>query len=118
MLLIEDASMRRKEDNPGTIELAADVLDRCDQRFRLHHHPLPAAVRVIVSDVMAVGGVSPQVHQTHGDEIFLLSLLQDTVVQKGGEHIREQCNDRKIEHRFAGTNKIGKARGLTALQGG
>jgi hypothetical protein len=52
---------------------------RIYQRFGFHHHPLAAAVGIVVGHFVLVGGVISQVYQVDLEQIFFLGSLQDAM---------------------------------------
>ncbi len=64
-----------------------------DDWLRLHHHSAAAAVGRVVADVMAVGGVGPDIVQMNLDELIVQRTPQDALGKNPREHCREERED-------------------------
>ena len=74
--------------------LAAQRIERARDRFDLHDHAGPAAVRSVVCGTMFVGRPRPQIHRLKGGETLFLRALEHAFAQhalanagKNGENL-------------------------------
>jgi hypothetical protein len=90
-LLIKSMSGRRHQHHFG--RLISQIFNCRKNRLRFHHHPLAAAERCIVHDVMFVRCPVPQVMDPKIDNPIFLSAFHDAFAQRRPTDVGKQCED-------------------------
>ena len=93
--LIESSASRRHQDYfPFSIfDFRLQAFNGSENRFRFHHHPLPAAKRRVVDDVVFVRGPIAQVMDTKIDRFIFLRALHHALAQRSAADLRKQGED-------------------------
>ena len=98
--LVKQSSPRRKQ-NPGEVPLPGrfHYPFQCGKnRFRLQHHPRPAAEGSVIHRPMFVGGVVAKIVDPNGRVSRLQGAMQDAMRQHAGKKVGEDGENFKRDH--------------------
>ncbi len=91
--LRERTTVRRRKQKanllPARLRCIPDGVHSPQDGIGLHDHAGTTAVGKVVGHFMAIQGVVTQIVNLHRQEPLVLSALEDTVSQRGGDHVRE-----------------------------